>query len=215
MPRASAIDAIVEAVPIVMQCPLDRAMHPSANAHSSSVIRPARRSSSHRHTAVPEPTSGPWYLPDSIGPPVTMSAGRPTLAAAISRPGVVLSQPDSSTTPSRGLARISSSASMASRLRYSMAVGRSSVSPRAIAGNSSGNPPACHTPRLTDSATRCRCTLHGASSDHVVAMPITGRPSNTSEVNPWLRIQARWFIPERPVAANQVALRLLVVMISL
>jgi len=40
-------------------------------------------------------------------------------------------------------------------------------------------------------------------------MPITGRPSNTSEVNPWLRIQARWFIPDRPVAANHVALRLL------
>jgi len=28
-------------------------------------------------------------------------------------------------------------------------------------------------------------------------------------VNPWLRIQARWFIPDRPVAANHVALRLL------
>jgi hypothetical protein len=72
-----------------------------------------------------------------------------------------------------------------------MAVGRSSVSPSAIAGNSSGKPPACQTPRLTDSATRCRCTLHGASSDQVVAMPITGRPSNTSGVNPWLRIQLR------------------------
>jgi hypothetical protein len=40
-------------------------------------------------------------------------------------------------------------------------------------------------------------------------MPITGRPSNTSGVNPWLRIQARWFMPDRPVAANHVALRLL------
>src|SRR5580700_4282095 len=94
-----------------------------------------------------------------------------------------------------------------------MAVGRSSVSPSAMAGNSSGKPPACHTPRLTDSATRCRWTLHGASSDQVVAMPITGRPSNTSDVNPWLRIHARWFIPARPVAANHVELRLLVVMI--
>src|SRR5215475_12744340 len=89
-----------------------------------------------------------------------------------------------------------------------MAVGRSSVSPSAIAGNSSGKPPACQTPRLTDSATRCRCTLHGASSDQVVAMPITGRPSNTSGVKPWLRIHDRWFIPARPVAANHAALRL-------
>src|SRR5215469_5521789 len=89
-----------------------------------------------------------------------------------------------------------------------MADGRSRVSPRAMAGNSSGKPPACHTPRLTDSATRCRCTLHGASSDQVVAIPITGRPSNTSDVNPWLRIHDRWFIPGRPVAANHAALRL-------
>ena len=117
MPSASAIDAIVDAVPIVMQCPFDRAMHPSANTHSSAVIRPASSSSSNRHTAVPEPTSAPWYLPLSIGPPVTMTAGRSTLEAAISRPGVVLSQPDSSTTPSSGLARMSSSASIASRFR--------------------------------------------------------------------------------------------------
>src|ERR1700761_8196761 len=89
-----------------------------------------------------------------------------------------------------------------------MAVGRSSVSPRAIAGNSSGKPPACHTPRLTDSATRCRCTLHGANSDQGVAIPITGPPSNTSGVNPWLRIHSRLFMPERPVAPNHVALRL-------
>ena len=207
MPSASAIDAIVDAVPIVMQCPLDRAMQPSAKTHSSCVIRPATRSSSNRQTAVPEPTSVPRYLPLSIGPPVTITAGRSTLAAAISSPGVVLSHPDSSTTPSSGLARISSSASMASRFRYSMAVGRSSVSPRAMAGNSSGNPPACHTPRLTDSATRCRWTLHGASSDQVVAMPITGRPSKTSGVNPSLRIQDRWAIPVRPVAPNHWALR--------
>ena len=184
MPSASAMDAIVDAVPIVMQCPLERAMQPSAKKHSSSVIRPARISASNFHTCVPDPTSCPRYLPLSIGPPVTMIAGRSTLDAAISRPGVVLSHPDSSTTPSSGLARISSSASMASRLRYSMAVGRSSVSPSAIAGNSSGKPPDSHTPRLTDSATRCRWALHGASSDQVVAMPMTGRPSKTSGPNP-------------------------------
>jgi hypothetical protein len=49
----------------------------------------------------------------------------------------------------------------------------------------------------------------------VVAIPITGLPSNTSDVNPWLRIHERWFIPARPVAANHAELRLLVVMILL
>src|ERR1700677_81748 len=89
-----------------------------------------------------------------------------------------------------------------------MAVGRSSASPRAIAGNSRGKPPLCHTPRFTDSATRCRWTLQGASSDHVVAIPITGRPSNTAGVKPWLRIHDRWVIPVRPLAPNHAVLRL-------
>src|SRR5262249_24203972 len=66
---------------------------------------------------------------------------------------------------------------------------------------------ACQTPRLTDSATRCRWTLHGASSDQVVAMPITGRPSKTSGVKPWLRIQPRYAMPDRPVAPNHCVLR--------
>lgn len=178
-------------------------MHPSAKKHSSSVIRPVFRSSSNFHTWVPEPTSWPRYLPLSIGPPVTITAGRSTLAAPISMAGVVLSQPDSSTTPSSGLARISSSTSIAMRLRYSMAVGRISVSPVAMVGNCRGRPPACHTPRFTASATRVKCALHGASSDALVAMPMTGRPSNTSCPKPWLRIHERYSIPLRPRAPNQ------------
>lgn len=117
MPSASARHAIVEAVPMVMQCPLERAMQPSAKKHSSCVIRPALSSSSNFQTCVPDPTSVPRYLPLSIGPPVTITAGRSTLAAAISIAGVVLSQPESSTTPSSGLARMSSSTSIAMRLR--------------------------------------------------------------------------------------------------
>ncbi len=210
MPSASAMQAIVEAVPIVMQCPLERAMRPSAKKHSSSVIRPVFRSSSNFRTWVPDPTSWPRYLPLSIGPPVTMTAGRPTLAAPMSMAGVVLSQPDSSTTPSSGLARISSSTSMAMRLRYSMAVGRIRVSPVAMVGNWSRRPPACHTPRLTASATCVRWALHGASSEALVAIPMTGRPSNTSCPSPWLRIQERYGIPLRPCAPNHAWLRRLV-----
>ena len=70
------------------------------------------------------------------------TVGRSTLAAPITSDGVVLTQPISSTTPSIGLPRMLSSTSMLARLRYSMAVGRNSVSPRLITGNSSGKPPA-------------------------------------------------------------------------
>ena len=95
-------------------------------------------------------------------------------------PGVVLSQPPSSTTPSMGLPRIDSSTSIASKLRNSIAVGRIWVSPSDMAGNSSGSPPASHTPRFTYSASSRMCELHGVSSDQVLQMPITGRPSNAS-----------------------------------
>ena len=44
------MQAIVDAVPMVMQCPLDRAMQPSAARHSASVIRPAIISASNFHT---------------------------------------------------------------------------------------------------------------------------------------------------------------------
>src|SRR3546814_943120 len=77
-----------------------------------------------------------------MGPPDTPIVGRSHDDAPISRDGVVLSQPISSTTPSSGLPRIDSSTSMLARLRNSMAVGRSRVSPSDMTGNSSGKPPA-------------------------------------------------------------------------
>src|SRR5450759_1464106 len=207
MPSASATMAIVDAVPIVMQCPLLRDMHDSARTHSSAVIRPARTSSANCHTAVPEPMSRPGYLPVSIGPPLIMIVGRSTLAAPISEAGVVLSHPDSRTTPSTGLARIDSSTSMLMRLRNNMVVGRISVSPSDITGNSSGNPPASHTPRLTDSATRRRCTLQGVGSDQLLQIPMTGRPSNTSFGKPCAFIHERWMNPFLPGSPNHSALR--------
>src|SRR4051812_22099896 len=179
-PSASTIDAMVDAVPMVMQWPCERCMHDSASWNSSSVILPARRSSDIDHTLVPEPMSVPRYLPETIGPPDTAMVGMSTLAAPIRSAGVVLSQPTSSTTPSSGLARIDSSTSMLTRLRYSMAVGRSSVSPSDITGNSSGKPPASYTPILTCSASVRKCELQGVSSLKVLQMPMTGRPSNWS-----------------------------------
>ena len=93
-----AIDAIVDAVPITMQWPFERDMHDSASPNSSSVRRSARRSAQSRQLSVPEPRSSCASGPRSIGPPVTMIAGTSADAAPISIAGVVLSQPESSTT---------------------------------------------------------------------------------------------------------------------
>jgi hypothetical protein len=102
MPSASAIEAMVEAVPITMQWPDERDMQDSASHSSSSDIRPARRSAHNRQASVPEPSSSRRHWPRSMGPPVTMTAGMSAEAAPISMAGVVLSQPESSTTASSG-----------------------------------------------------------------------------------------------------------------
>jgi hypothetical protein len=81
-------------------------------------------------------------------------------------------------TPSIGLPRIDSSTSIDARLRNSMAVGRKLDSPSDMTGNSTGKPPASYTPFFTYSASSRKWALQGVSSDHVLQMPITGRPSN-------------------------------------
>ena len=142
MPKASTMLAMVEAVPMVMQVPVERCISLSQDENSCMVISPARTISDICHTPVPEPTSLPRNLPLSMGPPDRPMVGKSQLAAPIIRDGVVLSQPMSSTTPSIGLPRMLSSTSMDARLRNSMAVGRSWVSPSDMTGNSSGKPPA-------------------------------------------------------------------------
>jgi hypothetical protein len=81
---------MVEAVPIVLQCPRLRIIEDSdaRNALSGSV--PARTSSLSRHTSVPQPSATPRKVPESIGPPGTTTAGRSTDAAAISSDGIVV-----------------------------------------------------------------------------------------------------------------------------
>src|ERR1041384_2776277 len=183
--------AMVEAVPIVMQCPFERCMQDSAAVNSSCDIFPARTSSDICQTPVPEPNCLPRKCPVSMGPPEMPIVGISTLAAPMSNAGVVLSQPMSSTTPSMGLPRMLSSTSIDARLRNNIAVGRSCVSPNDITGNSSGNPPASYTPRFTNSASSRKWPLHGVSSLQVLQMPMTGRPSNMSSGYPWFLIQLR------------------------
>ena len=192
MPSASAMLAIVEAVPMVLQLPGLRLMAFSASRKSARLIRPALMSSDICHSAVPEPTRSPLNQPFSIGPPVTTMAGRSTLAAPISRLGVVLSQPTISTQPSIGWPRMASSTAMAARLRNIIALGRKLDSAAENTGTSTGNPPASKMPCFTRWARSCRWALQGVSSDQVFRMPITGRPSNRSAGKPWFFIQLRW-----------------------
>ena len=177
VPSASATQAIVEAVPIVLQWPLLRIIEDSDVRNASSDSVPARTSSLSRQTSVPQPSAAPRNVPVSIGPPGNTTAGRSTDAAAISSDGMVLSQPPSSTTPSMGLARSISSVAIAAMFRQSMAVGRTSVSPSDTTGRFIGTPPASQTPCLTDSATSLRCELHGVRSEAVFAIAMCGRPS--------------------------------------
>src|SRR5215813_11596042 len=100
-----------------------------------------------------------------------------------------------------------SSTSIAIRLRYSIVVGFISDSPRDITGNSTGNPPACSTPRLTDSASPRRWMLQLTSSDHELQIPITGRPRNVSSVTPVDLSQDRCRKPSRSLRSNHSSLR--------
>ena len=182
-------------------------MHDSASTRSANFISPVFSISVNFQTCVPEPMSSPRNLPFSIGPPETPIVGRSHDAAPISSDGVVLSQPMSSTTPSNGFARIDSSTSIAAWLRNSIVVGRISVSPRLITGNSIGKPPASSTPSRTCCASSRKCALHGVACDHVLQMPITGRPSNWSCGMPWFFIHDRWTSASRSWLPNQTVER--------
>jgi hypothetical protein len=101
-PSASTADVIVDAVPIVMQVPNERAMPSSISRQEHSSNAPARRSVQYFQTSLPDPRICPRQLPRSIGPAGTSIAGRLALVAPMTSAGTVLSQPPSSTTPSAG-----------------------------------------------------------------------------------------------------------------
>src|SRR5690554_3068524 len=115
-PKDSTMLAMVEAVPITAQCPWLLHMPASASAKACRLIFPERLDSLKRQRSE-VPMSCPLYLPVSMGPPDTTMVGIFTLQAPITKEGVVLSQPQSNTTPSNGLARMDSSTSILARLR--------------------------------------------------------------------------------------------------
>ena len=83
IPIASTIEAIVEAVPMVMHTPLERLIPVSASINSFKLKSPARTDSENFQTSVPEPMSLPFHLPLSIGPELTTMVGMSTEAAPI------------------------------------------------------------------------------------------------------------------------------------
>ena len=56
-PSASATDVMVDAVPITLQWPGERALPSSTSRHSLSVMLPARSSAQYFQVSVPEPSS--------------------------------------------------------------------------------------------------------------------------------------------------------------
>src|SRR4051812_38244571 len=104
-PSASTAAAIVDAVPIVMHVPYDRAMPSSISRQEHSSRVPARRSAQYFHTSLPDPRIWPRQLPRSIGPAGTISVGRFALVAPITSAGTVLSHPASRMAPSAGYDR--------------------------------------------------------------------------------------------------------------
>ena len=61
-----------------------------------------------------------------------------------------------------------------------------------IAGISSGNPPACQTPRFTSSTRSLKCAWHWLISLQVLMMAITGLPAKSSRVKPLCSVRERW-----------------------
>ena len=187
--------AIVDAVPMTLQVPVDRDMHDSACMNSFRLIVPALTSSLNRQTSVPDPIGLPRYLPFSIGPPETTSAGRSQLAAPMTSAGVVLSQPQSSTTPSMRVRRESTP-----RRPCSRDCGR--ASPSGAGSSRRATSPGTRTAgrplprRRASRARRARgsAALHGVSSDHVLQIPMIGRPSKIPSGSP-RPTQLRWMKP--------------------
>ncbi len=68
MPIASARAVMVDAVPITMQKPGERAMPFSMAFQSSAVMLPAQRSAQNFQPSDPLPSGCPFQLPRSMGP---------------------------------------------------------------------------------------------------------------------------------------------------
>ena len=101
-PRASAMQAIVDAVPMVMHVPAERAMQFSISVQSPSHRLPAHLSAQYFHASVPLPRVTSRQRALSIGPAGRKTDGTSAEMAPMRSPGTVLSQPPMSTAASMG-----------------------------------------------------------------------------------------------------------------
>ena len=100
MPRASARQLMVLAVPSMEQVPTPGRAASSIFINSSSVSLPVWVRPISSRMSVRVIASMSLYFPGSMGPPGMTMAGMFSLMAAISMPGTILSQPGSITMPS-------------------------------------------------------------------------------------------------------------------
>ncbi len=127
--------------------------------------------------------SGSTVVPASIGPPETNTVGMLRRSAAMSMPGVILSQFEMQMSASAqcALTWYSTVSAMISRLgsEYSMPVWPMAMpSSTAIVLNSRGMPPACLTASETRRPTLFRCTCPGTNSSNELAMATIGLPKS-------------------------------------
>ncbi|MPM76159.1 hypothetical protein SDC9_123155 [bioreactor metagenome] len=118
-------------------------------------------------------------LPASIAPPLTKIVGILTLAAAINSPGTFLSQLGTITRPSKqwaiAIASVESAIrSLVTREYFIPSCPMAIPSHTAIAGNTTGVPPAIATPNLTASTILSRFMCPGTISLYELTIPING-----------------------------------------
>src|SRR5258705_11639705 len=102
LPSASASAFMVDAVPMVLQWPIEGAVAAAISMNSSAVARPAAISWRACQIAVPEPARSPFHQPLSIGPPDSTSAEVFTVAAAMMQQGTGVLHPGGGATPDHG-----------------------------------------------------------------------------------------------------------------
>ncbi|CAB4644507.1 unannotated protein [freshwater metagenome] len=200
MPSASAIELMVLAVNMPPHAPSPGHAARSISPSSSWLIVPAAQAPIASNTVVMSMFL-PLCTPGNVLPLYTNTLGKLSRAAAISIPGMLLSQPARPMKPSKRSActTVSTLSVITSRLTKLARIPSWPMlmpSLTVIVPNSSATPPLARTPFFALSAKRRSDALHGVTSFHDEAMPIWGF-CQSSSVSPTARNIARaaafWF----------------------